>query len=142
MQCACIEFARNVIGLEDANSEEFDKNTPNNIIYLMKEWYDFRTKKTETRCEESEKGGTMRLGSYPCKLKKGTVAYEAYKTEKIDERHRHRFEYNNKLFRSLRSTAWYCPAQLLTSPLWKSLNCQIILGFWAVSSIRNSSPIP
>nr|WP_321257331.1 CTP synthase [uncultured Pseudodesulfovibrio sp.] len=96
MQCACIEFARNVIGLEDANSEEFDKNTPNNIIYLMKEWYDFRTKKTETRCEESEKGGTMRLGSYPCKLKKGTVAYEAYKTEKIDERHRHRFEYNNK----------------------------------------------
>jgi len=96
MQCACIEFARNVIGLKDANSEEFDKNTPNNIIYLMKEWYDFRTKKTETRCEESEKGGTMRLGSYPCKLKKDTVAYAAYQTEKIDERHRHRFEYNNK----------------------------------------------
>ncbi|WP_319543906.1 CTP synthase [uncultured Pseudodesulfovibrio sp.] len=96
MQCACIEFARNVIGLEGANSEEFDKNTQHNIIYLMKEWYDFRSKTTETRCEESEKGGTMRLGSYPCKLKKGTVAYAAYKTEKIDERHRHRFEYNNK----------------------------------------------
>ncbi|NDV19208.1 CTP synthase [Pseudodesulfovibrio sp. JC047] len=95
MQCACIEFARNVIGLEDANSEEFDSKTPNNIIYLMKEWYDFRTKKTETRCEDSEKGGTMRLGSYPCKLKKDTVAYAAYKTEKINERHRHRFEYNN-----------------------------------------------
>jgi len=96
MQCACIEFARNVIGLESANSEEFDKNTENNIIYLMKEWYDFRTKKTEVRCEESEKGGTMRLGSYPCKLKKDTIAYAAYQTVNIDERHRHRFEYNNK----------------------------------------------
>lgn len=96
MQCACIEFARNVIGLEGANSEEFDKATPHNIIYLMKEWFDFRTKKTETRCEESEKGGTMRLGSYPCKLKKDTKAFEAYKTTNIDERHRHRFEYNNK----------------------------------------------
>jgi CTP synthase len=96
MQCACIEFARNVIGLEGANSEEFDKATPHNIIYLMKEWFDFRTKKTETRCEESEKGGTMRLGSYPCKLKKETKAFEAYKAVNIDERHRHRFEYNNK----------------------------------------------
>jgi CTP synthase len=96
MQCACIEFARNVIGLEGANSEEFDKATPHNIIYLMKEWFDFRTKKTETRCEESEKGGTMRLGAYPCKLKKDTKAFEAYKAVNIDERHRHRFEYNNK----------------------------------------------
>jgi CTP synthase len=96
MQCACIEFARNVIGLEGANSEEFDKTTPHNIIYLMKEWFDFRTKKTETRCEDSEKGGTMRLGSYPCKLKKDTKAFEAYKAVNIDERHRHRFEYNNK----------------------------------------------
>jgi len=96
MQCACIEFARNVIGLEGANSEEFDPTTPHNIIYLMKEWYDFRTKKTETRDEGSDKGGTMRLGAYPCKLKKDTVAYAAYQTVNIDERHRHRFEYNNK----------------------------------------------
>ncbi|WP_319466974.1 CTP synthase [uncultured Pseudodesulfovibrio sp.] len=96
MQCACIEFARNVIGLEGANSEEFDQNTPFNIIYLMKEWYDFRTKKTEVRDEGSDKGGTMRLGAYPCKLKKDTVAYTAYKTINIDERHRHRFEFNNE----------------------------------------------
>ena len=96
MQCACIEFARNVIGLEGANSEEFDPDTPHNIIYLMKEWYDFRTKKTEIRDEESDKGGTMRLGAYPCKLKKDTAAYQAYQTVNIDERHRHRFEYNNK----------------------------------------------
>jgi CTP synthase len=96
MQCACIEFARNVIGLEGANSEEFDQLTAHNIIYLMKEWYDFRTKKTETRCEESNKGGTMRLGSYPCKIKKDTVAHAAYQAVNIDERHRHRFEFNNK----------------------------------------------
>lgn len=96
MQCACIEFARNVIGLEGANSEEFDPTTNHNIIYLMKEWYDFRTKKTEVRDEGSDKGGTMRLGSYPCKLKKSTAAHNAYKTVNIDERHRHRFEFNNE----------------------------------------------
>jgi len=99
MQCACIEFARNVIGLENANSEEFDMTTPNNIIYLMKEWYDFRTKRTEVRDEGSDKGGTMRLGAYPCKLKKDTVAHAAYKTVNIDERHRHRFEFNNKFIK-------------------------------------------
>ena len=99
MQCACIEFARNVIGLEGANSEEFDPETPYNIIYLMKEWYDFRSKKTEVRDEGSDKGGTMRLGSYPCKLKKDTVAYTAYQTVNIDERHRHRFEYNNQFIK-------------------------------------------
>ncbi|WP_147821369.1 CTP synthase [Salidesulfovibrio onnuriiensis] len=95
MQCACIEYARNVLGMEGANSEEFDLSTPHPIIYLMKEWYDFRTKKTEVRNESSEKGGTMRLGSYPCKLKKGTAAYEAYQASNIDERHRHRYEFNN-----------------------------------------------
>ena len=103
MQCACIEFARNVIGLEGANSEEFDPATPHNIIYLMKEWYDFRTKKTEVRDEESNKGGTMRLGSYPCKLKKETAAHDAYQTINIDERHRHRFEFNNKFIESFES---------------------------------------
>lgn len=99
MQCACIEFARNVIGLDTANSEEFDMTTQHNIIYLMKEWYDFRTKKTEVRDEGSDKGGTMRLGSYPCKLKKDTFAYNAYKTVNIDERHRHRFEFNNEFIK-------------------------------------------
>ena len=103
MQCACIEFARNVIGLEGANSEEFDPATPHNIIYLMKEWYDFRTKKTEVRDEESNKGGTMRLGSYPCKLKKDTAAHAAYQAINIDERHRHRFEFNNKFIEAFES---------------------------------------
>ncbi|GAB7022898.1 CTP synthase [Salidesulfovibrio brasiliensis] len=96
MQCAVIEFARNVAGLEGANSEEFDQTTANNVIYLMTEWYDFRTKKTEVRDESSEKGGTMRLGAYPCKLYKDTNAHNAYGVTNIDERHRHRYEFNNK----------------------------------------------
>jgi len=96
MQCACIEYARNVLDMEGANSEEFDLSTPYPIIYLMKEWYDFRTKKTEVRDESSEKGGTMRLGAYPCKLKKDTNAFTAYQLANVEERHRHRYEFNNK----------------------------------------------
>lgn len=96
MQCAVIEFARHKAGLQAANSEEFDPDTPENVIYLMKEWFDFRTQNFEKRHEGSEKGGTMRLGAYPCKLKSGTLAYKAYGMEDIQERHRHRFEFNNE----------------------------------------------
>lgn len=96
MQCAAIEFARNVAGLERANSEEFDQETPENIIYLMKEWFDYRSKKLERRDKESGKGGTMRLGAYPCKLTPGTIAAKEYDCEAIEERHRHRYEFNNK----------------------------------------------
>ncbi|MCI7569493.1 MAG: CTP synthase, partial [Desulfovibrio sp.] len=95
MQCAVIEFARHVAGLEDANSEEFDALSEHKVIYLMKEWYDFRTRNLERRDEESNKGGTMRLGSYPCKVLPGTHAAEAYQTDIVDERHRHRYEFNN-----------------------------------------------
>ncbi|MBU1230817.1 MAG: CTP synthase [Proteobacteria bacterium] len=96
MQCAVIEYARNVLGLEKANSQEFDEFTPAPVIYLMTEWYDFRTKKVEKRDEASNKGGTMRLGSYPCKIVKDTKAMEAYGEGRIEERHRHRYEFNNK----------------------------------------------
>jgi CTP synthase len=96
MQCAVIEFARNVLGLENANSEEFDSATPYPVIYLMKEWYDFRTKTVQKRRADSEKGGTMRLGAYPCVLKQGTRAFEAYQASEIMERHRHRYEFNKK----------------------------------------------
>jgi len=96
MQCAVIEFSRNVLGLEKANSQEFDEFTPDPVIYLMTEWYDFRRKKVEKRSEQSNKGGTMRLGSYPCKLVKETKAYEAYGEPRIEERHRHRYEFNKK----------------------------------------------
>ncbi|MEQ2128724.1 CTP synthase [Caldanaerobacter subterraneus KAk] len=85
MQCAVIEFARNVAGLKGANSTEFDPNTPHPVIDLMPEQKDI-----------DEKGGTMRLGVYPCKVIEGTKAYEAYKDELVYERHRHRYEFNNQ----------------------------------------------
>lgn len=95
MQCAVIEFARHVAGLEDANSEEFDPLSAHKVIYLMTEWFDFRTKNLEKRDAESDKGGTMRLGAYPCKIIPGTRACEAYGKELVEERHRHRYEFNN-----------------------------------------------
>ena len=95
MQCAVIEFAHHVAGLEDANSEEFDPLSAHKVIYLMTEWFDFRTKNLEKRDAESDKGGTMRLGAYPCKIIPGTRAFEAYGKELVEERHRHRYEFNN-----------------------------------------------
>ncbi|MDD6088461.1 MAG: CTP synthase [Desulfovibrionaceae bacterium] len=95
MQCAVIEYGRNVAGIEGLTSEEFDPNAKDKIIYLMKEWYDFRRKATEHRDSSSDKGGTMRLGAYPCDLKEKTLAFAAYGQEHISERHRHRYEFNN-----------------------------------------------
>ena len=95
MQCAVIEFARHVAGLDGANSEEFNPLSDHKVIYLMTEWFDFRTKNVEKRDASSDKGGTMRLGSYPCKVLPGTKAHEAYKKDMVDERHRHRYEFNN-----------------------------------------------
>ncbi len=94
MQCAVIEFARNVCGLS-ANSTEFDVDTQDPVIYLMEKWYDFRKERIEIRSENSQKGGTMRLGAYPCILKEETAAFRAYAIREISERHRHRYEFNN-----------------------------------------------
>ncbi len=84
MQCSVIEFARHVCGMSDANSTEFNPDTEHPVIDLM-----------ASQKNVEDKGGTMRLGAYPCKLREGTHAYEAYGTEMISERHRHRFEFNN-----------------------------------------------
>jgi CTP synthase len=94
MQCAVIEYARNVCGLS-ANSTEFDLKTPDPVIYLMSKWFDFRKQRIETRDLNSDMGGTMRLGAYPCVLTNDTKAMEAYGTKEISERHRHRYEFNN-----------------------------------------------
>ncbi|MBW1650334.1 MAG: CTP synthase [Deltaproteobacteria bacterium] len=96
MHIAVIEIARNKAGLIQANSEEFNPNTSDPVIYLMTEWYDAKKQKIEKRDKNSKKGGTMRLGAYPCHVKKDSLAYNAYQTQKISERHRHRFEFNNK----------------------------------------------
>jgi CTP synthase len=84
MQCAVVEFGRNVLGLDGANSTEFDKTTPFPVIDMM-----------EMQKKISGLGGTMRLGAYPCRLKKGSKVFDIYKTENISERHRHRYEFNN-----------------------------------------------
>ena len=85
MQMAVIEFARNVLGLDQANSTEMDGSTPDPVIDLM-----------AAQKEITNKGGTMRLGAYPCTVKPGTLAYKIYGAENISERHRHRWEFNNK----------------------------------------------
>lgn len=95
MQLAVIEFARNVLDWKEANSTEFDPYTPYPVIYLMKEWFDYRTGKIERRDEGCDLGGTMRLGAYPCRLIRNSKSYEAYKQDEIFERHRHRYEFNN-----------------------------------------------
>jgi len=95
MHMATIEFARNVAGMKNAHGEEFDQKTPFPVIYLMKEWYDEKTGRQEHRDAHSDKGGTMRLGAYPCRLKEGSLAKAAYGETDISERHRHRYEYNN-----------------------------------------------
>lgn len=97
MQIAVVEFARNVAKMEGAHSSEIDEATPYPVIYLMTEWYDDQTKSIQRRDDQSDKGGTMRLGAYPCRLVKDTLAYEAYQQADISERHRHRYEFNNDL---------------------------------------------
>ncbi len=101
MQLAVIEYCRNVLGIAGANSEEFDEMSKDKVIYLMTEWYDFRRNATEKRDEKSDKGGTMRLGTYPCVITPKTNAMQAYGAERIEERHRHRFEFNKAYFESL-----------------------------------------
>lgn len=97
MQCACVEFARNVLNLKDAASTEVDENTTNPIIDLMPDQKSL-----------SLKGGTMRLGAYPCELKKKSLAYSAYKHATISERHRHRWEFNNAYSEAFEKAGMLC----------------------------------
>ncbi len=84
LQCAVIEFARNVVGLDDANSTEFDHACRHPVVCMLDEQFSM-----------TAKGGTMRLGAYPCHLVEGSLAHQAYQSPNIEERHRHRFEFNN-----------------------------------------------
>jgi CTP synthase len=85
LQCAVVEFARNVCGLADSNSSEMNKNAEHKVIDLM-----------ESQKNVIDKGGTMRLGAYPCVIKENTNAFKAYEKTDISERHRHRYEVNNE----------------------------------------------
>ena len=94
---AVVEFARNVLGYSDANSEEFDEETLNPVIHIMEEQIGI-----------NKKGGTMRLGSYPCHIAKNSLAYKVYEKENIAERHRHRYEYNNKYREEMEKAGLIC----------------------------------
>ncbi len=102
MQIAVIEFARHVVGLENANSSEFDPNTPYPVIYLMREWFDERSQTVQKRDDLSDKGATMRLGAYSCHLENNSMASKAYQEADISERHRHRYEFNNEFLDRLK----------------------------------------
>jgi len=97
MQCMVIEFARNVLGFVDANSTEMDPNTPHNVIDIM-----------EDQKSISDYGGTMRLGNYTCKLDKQSKAFKAYGRELIQERHRHRFEFNDSFKTLYEEAGMHC----------------------------------
>ncbi len=97
MQCAVIEFARNVVGLADAHSLEMNKKTTNAVIDMMEE-----------QKKITNKGGTMRLGAYECKLLENSNAYQAYQSLDITERHRHRYEYNSNYKQQLESAGMIC----------------------------------
>ena len=102
MQMTVVEYARDVLGLKDANSEEFDSNSKNQVIHIMDE-----------QKQVDKKGGTMRLGKYECILSKDSLAYKLYKKDRILERHRHRFEYNNYYKKDLENAGLICSG---TSP--------------------------
>ena len=97
MQCMVIEFARNVLGLKDANSTEMDFHTPYNVIDLMEEQKNIMNM-----------GGTMRLGAYACELAEGSRVAQAYGTTSISERHRHRFEFNNEFLDRYEAAGMKC----------------------------------
>jgi CTP synthase len=95
MQLAIIEYGRNVLGLDNANSTEFNRDTPHPVIALITEWQDEK-QGSQQRDETSDKGATMRLGAQPVQLGAGSLARDMYGREVINERHRHRFEFNNR----------------------------------------------
>src|SRR5690606_21713778 len=96
MQVALIEYARNVAGMEGANSTEFAPQSPYPVVGLITEWQD-ADGSTEIRTDESDLGGTMRLGSQLCHLVPGSKVHQLYGSDTIHERHRHRYEVNNNL---------------------------------------------
>ena len=117
MQCAVIEFARNVLGMEEAHSSEMNNVTPYPVIDLM-----------EGQKKVTKKGGTMRLGSYPCNIKQNTMAYDIYGQTSIMERHRHRYEFNNKYLCDFEK-AGMMASGIIQLAIWlRLLNWQIIRG--------------
>lgn len=128
MQCMAIEFARNVLDYADANSIEMDEKTKHNVIDIMEE------QKAITNM-----GGTMRLGAYECVLKKDSKVYEAYKEEHIQERHRHRYEFNNDYRKQFEEAGMKCVGINPESDLVEIVEIPTLNGTSEHSSIRNTA---
>ena len=127
MQCAVIEYARNVCGLKDANSTEFDTTAPHKVIYMLRDLLGVEAL-----------GGTMRLGKYPCDLREGSLARRAYGEAQISERHRHRYEVNQRIPPELRDAGLRSPGcrRTRSSSRWSS--CRTTRGSSAASSTRST----
>ena len=137
MQCMVIEFARDVLGLKDANSTEMEPNTPHKVIDLMEE------QKNVTNM-----GGSMRLGAYDCVLEKGSKAWEAYGKEHIQERHRHRFEFNSEYRHLFESAGMKCVGENPESNLVEVVEIPALKWFVGVqfhpeynSTVVNPNPL-
>lgn len=137
MQCMVIEYARNVLGLEGANSTEMDSSTPYNVIDLMEEQKNI-----------TNMGGSMRLGAYDCVLKKGTILYKAYEKEMIQERHRHRFEFNNEYRTQLEAAGMKCVGENPDTGLVEAVEVPALKWFVGVqyhpeynSTVINPNPL-
>lgn len=137
MQCMVIEYARNVLGLEGANSTEMDSSTPYNVIDLMEEQKNI-----------TNMGGSMRLGAYDCVLKKGTILYKAYEKDMIQERHRHRFEFNNEYRTQLEAAGMKCVGENPDTGLVEAVEVPALKWFVGVqyhpeynSTVINPNPL-
>ena len=129
MQCAVAEFARNVLGLERANSTEFDKTNPHPVICLLDE-----------QRSVTDMGGTMRLGAQPAKLDAGSTAARCYGTETISERHRHRYEFNNAYRQQFEAGGMqHRGHQPRRRAWWRLSKFPNIPGSWPYNIIRSSS---
>ena len=131
MQLAVIEFARNVAGLKDANSTEFNPDTPHPLVGLITEWQD-ASGKVETRSEESDLGGTMRLGAQKCPIEPGTLAAQIYGAE-VNERHRHRYEVNNHYVEQLKAAGLVISARTPTEQLCEMIELPQDVHPWFVA---------
>ncbi|HMV01315.1 MAG TPA: gamma-glutamyl-gamma-aminobutyrate hydrolase family protein, partial [Rhodocyclaceae bacterium] len=130
MQLATIEFARNVAGLEGANSTEFNADTPHPVVALITEWLD-REGRVEKRDAGSDLGGTMRLGAQTCPIKPGTLAERIY-GKMVTERHRHRYEVNNVYVPKLEAAGMVISARTPTEELPEMMELPASLHPWFV----------
>ena len=149
MQLAVVEFARDVAGMEKAHSTEFDRKTPYPVIGLITEWQD-ASGKIERRDEESDLGGTMRLGGHKCLLAEGTKAREIYGAPEIVERHRHRYEVNDALLATLEAKGLIVSGRARNAHLCEMIELPEEVHPWFVgcqfhpeftSSPRNGHPL-